>query len=343
MTKTNIDHIPLSYSNYHQHPDIRRRSKELAEIDKKRDQRLKRSLGAGALTAVAGVIAGIYRVGTALIPSPADSHPRSRDPFNFPPQSEGGLLTIWAKRHLRDAQDQARSRRQVVEEINWHSQAQASSDYLKRNPDVKRQLDQEAYDDNVATVRAATSGGQDYLYKTMLDTGRYGMNGYSFSKAIPRRPSHEGEQGFTGEYRELAETTLQSAMSDRQADGSILLMSPRRADDQAKQGLARGESVQSLIARQRADTGGVATTLWQLGYFAVVDEDDIPFGKMTVNPATNWQQTDQGMAARLSYDPNNELHQLLLGDQAPEGKLVEVVLGNGIALRLTDTEMVATH
>jgi hypothetical protein len=311
-------------------------------MEKKRDQRLKRSLGAGVLTAVAGAIVGIYRVGATLMPSPTETHSQSHDPFDFSPQAEGGPLTTWAKRHLHDAKGRARSRRQVVEKINQQSQVQASRDYLERNPDVKSQLDQEAYATNVATVRADTSRGQEYLYKTMLDTGLYGRDGYSFSKSIPRRPSYEGEQGFTGEYRELAETTLQLAMSDRQADGSIPLMSLRRADDQAKQGLAQGESVQSLIARQRADIGGVATTLWQLGYFSVADEKDIPSGKMSVNPTTTWEKTDQGMAARLSYDPTNELHQLLLGDQEPEGKLIEVVLSDGIALRVTDAETVTT-
>lgn len=167
-----------------------------------------------------------------------------------------------------------------------------------------------------------------------VDTFR-GQRADSFLMGIPRRPSREGQPGFTGDYNELAKDTVSSALTYKSEDGTIPLLGGRlehtRLAEHEKQG-------QSIYTARKAETDyidGVCTSLWQLGFVQIEKEGDIPYGRGNFNPSIEWEMGSDSVKARLPYDPTNELHQLLIpAESAGTNQMIELEMppkewGNG--------------
>lgn len=138
---------------------------------------------------------------------------------------------------------------------------------------------------------------------------------YSFSKSLPRRTSYGTEKGFEGNYADLARDTLQSALTYRKKDGSIPLLGRDITTERFKD----KESSRPVNLRQseEAYVEGVSTAMWQLGFVQFENERQINYGSGTFNPDITWERSPDGVSttASLAFDPENELHQMIM----PEG------------------------
>jgi hypothetical protein len=163
-------------------------------------------------------------------------------------------------------------------------------------------------------------------------------NAYSFVKNIPRRPSREGEPGFHGDYQRLAAATLTDAVSSqRRSDGSVALLGPDVRERHAQQA-ERAQATSGIADTEAAYNGGIATTLWQLGFIeAPRGEEDIHHGRAQFNSAISWSQdsaqppqrgSEQPLVrrAQLPFDANNELHAMLVPDDLRDNPALTVEL-----------------
>jgi hypothetical protein len=186
-----------------------------------------------------------------------------------------------------------------------------------------------------ATLQSELQKQQEEQYKRstpyeVLRRGKYAIDYFgaknvsSFSKAIPRRPKHEGQRGFTGDYAELAKQTLTSATTHKTEDGTILLLGFKLEQERLADHYEQG---QSLTAARKSETEyaeGVSTALWQLGFVQFKDERSVPYGNGSFNPAIEWEKTNDTVTARIPFDPNNELHQMLTPDQSSASPMIEL-------------------
>jgi hypothetical protein len=150
-----------------------------------------------------------------------------------------------------------------------------------------------------------------------------GRDAYSLSKFVPRRAD-----GFEGSYQDLAAATLSTAQesSRHQPDGFVMLLGADERTQRAQEASANS-GIAQLETNEMAYNGGVAAALWQLGFIeSARGEEGIAHSQAQFNPSIEWSQThhlaqtvdgyDQTYhRARLAFDGNNELHQMLV----PEG------------------------
>lgn len=57
---------------------------------------------------------------------------------------------------------------------------------------------------------------------------------------------------------------------------------------------------------------GVDTALWKLGFVEFDSESDVHVGRGRFNPDVQWNQNPDNLTAQLAFNPENELHQMLV-------------------------------
>jgi hypothetical protein len=233
---------------------------------------------------------------------------------------------------------------------------------LARNPELKTRLMDARMKDIADNMQKSHNKLYDGLRNKADFISRYASeafstgNIYSISKAIPCRPPNEGTgTAFEGSYEKLAITSLSRAAETRNEDGSIDLlgretlarivtedstkeiMSPVFTADQLydRSLINFGTGLEIVTPKERIGhndyTGGIATSLWKMGFINYASEDDIPYSRGMVPESVAVEDTDRNIThVRVAYDPNNELHNIVAGDA------IEVI-GSDIQLTIDKT------
>ncbi len=271
-------------------------------------------------------------------------------------QTKMGNVENWASNkmgYIDSKRQQTHQRRQ--EQFKADKQV-AWDKYLDENPEVEKRVIAE----NNQRDRQYEVDSQNKRYFEMQRDARYATNyfaegnSYSFSKALPRRP------GFEGSYDELAKSSVESAAKYRQEDGSITLFSPDTLFGIVEEKMPMsGDSAQrdgpivhddqgthytnwdfnnndrqlfSEIRESDDYVGGVATSLWKMGFVEFDSERDISSGSgHRMNEAVEWSSSEDGTTtfASLAYNPDNELHRIVAGDQAdPTNSRIQLAINN---------------
>ncbi len=301
------DRTPASSLPVEQLPEVQSRQRAaLAELRRQEFGRrpLLRKLGRFALDAVAGA--------TLLVSNP-QLFVRS-EAQNEESLATGKGINILGRVAANRVERSQRRRRQyrskqagaVVDVARKYRAENAATidavETLMHNEQVRRGI--------LNTVR---QGSTDIV--THLSEGSRHQSAYSFAKAIPRRPKHEGATGFTGNYADLAKNTLASARryQSRGEDGTIPLLGANLAASRIIESERQAMPLNAVREAEAAYVDGVATALWQLGFVKFDDEKNISRGRGEFNPDITWETTPDRVVARLPYDQTNELHQLLAG------------------------------
>ncbi len=207
------------------------------------------------------------------------------------------------------------------EERPQHKRAaheRAVTQYREQHPEIAQ---------HEVKLRSERQRQQDEQYRRstpyeVLRRGKYAIdyfgakNVYSFAKAIPRRPRREGQAGFTGDYGELAKTTLASALTYRSEDGTVPLLGLKLENERLADLYKQGQSLTEARRTETKYVEGVSTALWQLGFIKADDERLLTsYGKGQFSPDIEWGRTNNGVTARLPFDPSNELHQMFAPEQ----------------------------
>ena len=256
-------------------------------------------------------------------------------------QDNMGPIEAWASNKLNRI-DTKRQEKYLRRQKQFEAEKQVAwSKYLDENPEVKKRLiaEQEQRD------KQFEIGSQSKRYSEMQGNASFATeyfvkrSAYSFSKAIPRRPD------FQGSYDELAKSSVEHAAKNRQADDSISLLNrdllfemvekkmPLSPDGVKRDGpvVFDGENHNTSQdfynndrqlfddIRERCDyVGGVATSLWKMGFVEFNSETDIAGGGnrpgRRMNETIEWGQDQDTILASLAYDPENELHRIIAGD-----------------------------
>jgi hypothetical protein len=76
--------------------------------------------------------------------------------------------------------------------------------------------------------------------------------------------------------------------------------------------------------------GGVATSLWKMGFVEFDTHDGVVADSGRMNEAVEWSQGENGATfASLAYDPENELHRIIAGDQAdPSNSRIQLAIND---------------
>lgn len=154
---------------------------------------------------------------------------------------------------------------------------------------------------------------------------------YSFAKSIPRRSTGTHE-GFDGSYQELAKSTLGDALKHQKEDGTIPLLGIEAEKMRFAAHEHAGDSLREITRAETSYVEGASTALWQLGFVEFDNEHDVKYGKGQFNPSIEWGQTEnqQGTTASIAFNPNNELHQMLVTDASTfTNPRIEVDVFNG--------------
>jgi hypothetical protein len=133
--------------------------------------------------------------------------------------------------------------------------------------------------------------------------------GSSFSKYIPGR-----ETGFNGSYLDLAKTTMGNALTHQRKDGAIPLLGYGIEKERFEAKEAAGTPLSDI---KGSDVGGASTALWKLG-FVELEERMVRYAGGKFNPDIEWGQTEDrsGVTADLAFDPENELHRMLVPESS---------------------------
>ena len=203
---------------------------------------------------------------------------------------------------------------------HWKSAGEkAETKFREEHPNValhEAELREKWKGEQAEKARRRASVAINDKSKWIVDYFRDGRIG-SFSKAIPRRPNREGAPGFTGDYIEYAKDTMGSALERREEDGSIPLLGRKLQKERMAQREQQGQSISQAISAEKDYADGVGVALWQLGFVEFEDEKKMRQGQGRLNPDTQWGETadHSGVTARIPFNPENELHQMMM----PEG------------------------
>ena len=268
-------------------------------------------------------------------------------------EAKAGSIESWAKRKLSHIDTKRRDKHLSRQKQFKNEKDAAWAKYLKENPEVQKRLiaEQKQLDSQievntrhrlVSRMRVNASFATEYFA---------GGNSYSFSKALPRRPE------FEGSYDDLAKSSIERAAKNRNEDGSISLfgsdiltsivhdrlpLSPedfRRDRPSINDGQPRYTSQDfydnaQLLNQEvsgRCDyVGGIATSLWKMGFVEFDSERDITSGNgHRMNPAIEWSHGDDGATlASLPYNHENELHRIIGGEKSndPTNARIQLVI-----------------
>jgi hypothetical protein len=277
-------------------------------------------------------------------------------------QGSGGPVETWASKKLSMI-DRKRHETSLRREEQFEAKRQAAWDrYLEENPDVKERLIAEQKQRDKQYEVDSRNARYNQMQSSASFATEYFLkhNAYSFSKALPRRP------GFEGSYDELAKSSIELAAKNRQEGGSIALFSPNilqgivkdklplSPDDARRNGPQviysrigsqgyENQSVNTSLSFRNNDqrlfqeiqgnhdyTGGVATSLWKMGFINFESEESINYGKGEFNPNIEWSRGEDGTTfASIAYDPDNELHQIICGEQAdPSNARIQLAIND---------------
>lgn len=172
---------------------------------------------------------------------------------------------------------------------------------------------------------------------------------YSYTKWLPRRPRHEGEDGFTGSYDDLAEATLQLALAEREDDQSVRLIGMQRVNHRLQDLESGNETTRPLTVEEATASvledmrysKGASVLLWKLGLLEYEKEEDIPYARGEFAEDAVWDREYYGKSATITlpFDAENALHTELaagLGVQNPGTIEFMVDPKTGLSLRLNE-------
>lgn len=230
-------------------------------------------------------------------------------------RGEGHLVSA-ARAYKADRADQ----KHKVQTERQKAANEAVSKYRTEHPEIAERERKEAETATQHEAMLRLSDKQDWIVECFQN----GRDVGSFSKSIPRRPSYEGERGFTGDYTELAKTSLTSALAHKSEDGTIPLLGGSLQREHLAELKEQGHSVYAASKAEVEYTDGVSTALWQLGFVQFDDEKHIPYGRGHYNPDIEWEQSENSVTARIPFDATNELHQMLAPENAGEGQMIEL-------------------
>lgn len=156
-----------------------------------------------------------------------------------------------------------------------------------------------------------------------------GNKAYYFSSCIPRRPEFDHSPGFTGDYATLAKQTLSSAMTYKTEDGIIPLLGFNLEQERLANHYKENQSLAVIREHETRYVKGVSTALWQLGFVQFKNEKDISYRNGNFNPSIKWEKTYDDVTARIPFDPDNELHQMLAPNQNTNARsMLELKMSN---------------
>jgi len=234
-------------------------------------------------------------------------------------QKRGGGRLVSAARAYKE--DRASEKRRVQSERRKAAD-EGVLKYREAHPEIAERERKEQLEQFRHETRVNLGFKLDYSVEYFRD-----RNAYSFLKSIPRRPSYEGQPGFTGDYAKLAKSSLTSAMTYRQKDGSIPLLGGRLEQKRLADLEENGKSVSAIRQHESRYIDGVSTALWQLGFVQVDKEEDIPYSRGNFNPNIEWEESQDAVKARLPFDPNNELHAMLVSDDSTASeRMIELTM-----------------
>jgi hypothetical protein len=269
-------------------------------------------------------------------------------------QAQTGPVEAWASNKVGKI-DRKRQEKHLRRQKQFEAEKQVAwNKYLDENPEVeKRLIAEQKQRDTQFEVNS-----QNERYHQMQSNASFATeyfvkgNSYSFSKALPRRPA------FEGSYDELAKSSIKSAAKNRQEDGSIALFSPQilagivkeklplSGDTAERDGPAiydgetryTSQNFYNSDRQLRHDVqerydyvGGVAASLWKMGFVEFDSEQDITSGNgHRMNEAIEWSRGEDGTTfASLPYNPENELHRIIGGEQAdPSNTRIQLAIND---------------
>jgi hypothetical protein len=233
----------------------------------------------------------------------------------------------------------------------YHIEKQQAWDkHLIDNPEVAENLRQK----KVAQSREYEAGEQTELYVKMRRKSQDTVNKLnkrnleSFIGTLPR-PKEMEKSGMN--YDDLAISTVKKAMTYRQRGGSINLLdntvlnnevdrvlplSPHSYYENTDYKLHYNESGGVAINREfrinsfeasenhksKLDySGGVGVALWKMGLVDIPEDRLINYGHYKPNPEVQWERNvledgQQVTYASIPFNPENELHQMVAGENA---------------------------
>ncbi len=268
-------------------------------------------------------------------------------------QANRGPVEAWASNKIGKI-DRKRQEKHLLRQKQFEAEKQVAwNKYLDENPEVEKQLiaEQEQRDKQFEVNARYESYNQMQGSASFATEHFVNRNSYSFSKALPRRPQ------FEGSYDELAKSSVERAAKNRQEDGSITLFSPNSLASVVKERLSispdtaerdgpavydgetrytsqnfynRNRELRQEVQDRYDYTGGVATSLWKMGFVEFESEESIPYGRGEFNPDIEWSRDEDGTTfASLAYNPENELHRIIGGGQAdPSSARIQLAIND---------------
>ena len=147
-------------------------------------------------------------------------------------------------------------------------------------------------------------------------------NAISLSKLIPARSGYLNNSGFDGNYLELAKSSLTTAMSYIDNNGTIQLLSPELGHKRLQQIEAEGKSPLEAREDEYQYIDGISAALWQLGFLQFAREDR--YSSVGFNPNIEWESSSDTTQAYLPFDPSNELHLMLAEKASKSGDNIKI-------------------
>ena len=211
--------------------------------------------------------------------------------------------------------DQRKAARKVLTQEKWQ---QAQQDYREAHPEVdahEKALQKAKFAMEQAGARASWSS-MPKSRASFAQERFANRNGSSFSHAIPRLDSKNRDgTKFDNNYMALAERSLADAIFHKSDAGTIPLWGREILSQRLASKEANGMDLVTAANSEATYVDGVSTALWKLGFVNFENDKAISSGGGTVNEDIVWGKTvENAQTAELTFDPDNELHRMLMPD-----------------------------